>query len=124
MYDDLCLITYLIKLFHSLHKRMRTVCHGISASAGKLGALIASILFTFAQNDKDLFLFSGYSSFAAAIFTFLTIPDLTTLDLYELDKQWRLILSGREYEYNGAALDPRHLSFLERRKSRRGVGGM
>ena len=84
---------------------MRTVCHGISASAGKLGALIASILFTFAQNDKDLFLFSGYSSFAAAIFTFLTIPDLTTLDLYELDKQWRMILSGREYEYNDDLMD-------------------
>jgi len=95
---------------------MRTVCHGISASAGKLGALIASILFTFAKTDSALFLISGYTSFAAAIFTFLTIPDLTTLDLYEIDKQWRMILNGSEYEYDGAAVDPRHLSYLERRK--------
>ncbi|KAK1741598.1 inorganic phosphate transporter [Skeletonema marinoi] len=95
---------------------MRTVCHGISASAGKLGALIASILFTFAKTDNALFLISGYTSFAAAIFTFLTIPDLTTLDLYEIDKQWRMILNGSEYEYDGAAVNPRHLSYLEWRK--------
>jgi hypothetical protein len=98
---------------------MRTVCHGISASAGKLGALIASILFTFVKTDNALFLISGYTSYAAAIFTFLTIPDFTTLDLYEIDKQWRMILNGIEYEYDGAAVDPKHLSYLERRKKNR-----
>ncbi|KAL7493310.1 hypothetical protein ACHAWT_002337 [Skeletonema menzelii] len=100
---------------------LRTVCHGISASAGKLGALIASILFTFAKTDKALFLISGYTSFAAAIFTFLTIPDLTTLDLYEIDRHWRMILNGTEYEYDGLAVDPKHLSYLERRKNRSAV---
>jgi hypothetical protein len=60
-------------------------------SAGNLGAPIASILFTFAKTDSALFLISGYTSFAAAIFTFLTISDLTMLDLYEIDKQWRMI---------------------------------
>ena len=97
---------------------MRTVCHGISASAGKLGALIASILFTFAKTDKSLFLISGYTSFAAVVVTFLTIPDLTTLDLYEIDKHWRMILNGNEQEYDGAAVDSKHLSYLERKKHR------
>ncbi|KAL7534395.1 hypothetical protein ACHAXR_005839, partial [Thalassiosira sp. AJA248-18] len=65
---------------------MRSLCHGISASAGKLGALIAAILFNFVC-ERDLFLISGYASFAASLITFLTIPETTTLDLYEIDKQ-------------------------------------
>ncbi|KAL7471094.1 hypothetical protein ACHAXS_011396, partial [Conticribra weissflogii] len=92
---------------------MRTVCHGISAASGKLGALIASILFNVIE-ETDLFLFSGYASFAACLVTFLTIPDTTTLDLYEIDKQWRLIVSGEKFDYEGPAIDPKHLSFYER----------
>ena len=120
----LLLLNYVLtltNLWWLLIGRLRTVCHGISASAGKLGALIASILFTFAKTDKALFLISGYTSFAAAIFTFLTIPDLTTLDLYEIDRHWRMILNGAEYEYDGLAVDPKHLSYLERRKNRSAV---
>ncbi|KAL7486255.1 hypothetical protein ACHAW6_011839 [Cyclotella cf. meneghiniana] len=95
---------------------MRTMCHGISASAGKLGALIASILFNFIS-EKHLFLFSGYASFIACCITFITIPETTTLDLYEIDKQWRLILDGRKFDYEGPANDPKHLSFYERNQN-------
>lgn len=95
---------------------MRTTCHGMSASAGKLGALIASIMFNFVS-EKGLFLFSGYASFIACCITFMTIPETTTLDLYEIDKQWRMILDGKKFEYEGPASDPKHLSFYERNQN-------
>ena len=76
---------------------MRTMCHGISASAGKIGALIAAVLFNYAT-ESDLFLISGYASFAACIVTFVTIPETTTLDLLELDRRWRMILAGQKSE--------------------------
>lgn len=95
---------------------MRTMCHGISASAGKLGALIASILFNFIS-EKQLFLFSGYASFIACCITFMTIPESTSLDLYEIDKQWRMILDGRKFDYEGPATNPKHLSFYERNQN-------
>ena len=95
---------------------MRTMCHGISASAGKLGALIASILFNFIS-EKQLFLFSGYASFLACCITFITIPETTTLDLYEIDKQWRMIVDNKKFDYEGSATDPKHLSFYERNQN-------
>lgn len=94
---------------------MRTLCHGISACSGKVGALIAAILFNF-LGEKDLFLLSGYANFAACLITFFTIPDVTTLDLYEIDKQWHKVLCDERYE--GPATDPKHLSFYERNQNR------
>lgn len=96
---------------------MRSLCHGISASCGKLGALIAAIMFHLVD-EHDLFLCSAYSSFAACAVSFLTIPETTSLDLFEIDKQWRLILDERQNEYEGPATDPRHLSFWERNQAR------
>ena len=93
----------------------RALCHGISAASGKLGALTASILFNY-MGDRELFLVSGYASFAAGLITFLTIPETTTLDLYETDKQWHDILDGETYE--GPAVAPKHLSFYERNHNR------
>ena len=95
---------------------MRTMCHGISASAGKLGALIASILFNFVS-DGEFFMISGCSSFVALVITFLTIPDTTTLDLHEIDKQWACIVSRGESKYEGPAIAPDHLSFYERNQN-------
>ena len=92
---------------------MRTACHGLSASAGKLGALLAAVLFNYAS-EADMFLISGYCSFVACVITFVTIPESTTLDLFELDKKWRMTLNGRAAEYEGAASDLEHLSFWER----------
>ncbi|KAL3815992.1 hypothetical protein ACHAXA_005201, partial [Cyclostephanos tholiformis] len=86
---------------------MLTICHGISAASGKLGAIIASILFHY-LSVCDLFLLSGCASLAAAGLTFLTLPETTTLDLHEIDKQWANSLSGAEPRYEGPAIDPRH----------------
>ena len=94
---------------------MRAMCHGISACAGKFGALVASVLFNFCT-ERELFLFSGYASFAASLITFLTIPETTSLDLYEIDKQWHAVL--RDERYEGPATDPKYLSFYERNQNR------
>ena len=95
---------------------MRTICHGISAASGKVGAIIASMLFHY-LSVRDLFLLSGCASFAAALITFVTIPDMTTMDLHEIDRQWAHIVSGKESRYEGLAIDPRHLSFYERNQN-------
>ena len=95
---------------------MRTMCHGICAASGKLGALIAAIIFNYMDNDLDLFLISGYASFVACLVTFCTIPETLGLDLYEIDKKWRMTLEGRKGDYVGDANHPRYLSFWERSK--------
>ena len=96
---------------------MRTMCHGIAAASGKVGALIAAIMFHhFAA--VDLFLISGYSSIAACVITIWTIPETTSLDLYETDRKWRMTLEGRKGEYEGAANKPDFMSLYERNKVR------
>ena len=95
---------------------MRTMCHGIAAASGKAGALLAAILFSHVQTTTNLFLWSGYASFTAAIITFLTIPETTDLNLYETDRRWRMILEGRKADYVGEATMPKYLSFCERQK--------
>ena len=94
------------------------MCHGISAACGKVGALTAAIVFNYVDDDAQLFLISGYCCFIACIITFFTIPETTTLDLYELDQQWRMILTGKKGDYVGRACAPEHLSFLERRRGK------
>ncbi|CAB9522849.1 Probable inorganic phosphate transporter 1-8 [Seminavis robusta] len=95
---------------------MRTMAHGICACAGKAGALIAAVVFNYLDNDLDLFMLSGYASFVACFITFCTIPETLGLDLYEVDKKWRMTLEGRKVEYRGDANHPRYLSYLERSK--------
>ena len=94
---------------------MRTLCHGIAAASGKVGALIAAVAFNYVR-DVDMFFLSGYASFAACVVTFWTVPDVTRLDLYELDRQWRKTLEGRRSEYIGDANKPEILSYYERSK--------
>jgi hypothetical protein len=101
---------------------MRTMCHGIAAASGKMGALLAAILFNYVD-DLDMFLLSGYASFAACAVTFWTIPETTGLDLYETDRKWRMILDGRKGEYQGDANHPKFLSFYERNKNKASMYG-
>ena len=42
------------------------------------------------------------------------MPDLTGLDLKEGDKRWLAIVAGETDAYDGEAVNPRHLSLLER----------
>lgn len=100
---------------------MRSFAHGICAAAGKAGALIAAVLFNYSESELDLFLFCGYASFVACLITFCTIPETLGLDLYEVDKKWRMILEGRKGEYRGDANHPMYLSYYERSKLYRNV---
>jgi hypothetical protein len=92
---------------------MRTFCHGISAASGKLGALLAAVLFNY-LSQLDMFMLSGYASFAACAITLWALPDTTGLDLYETDRKWRMTLAGRQAEYQGDASNPKYLSYFER----------
>ena len=94
----------------------RTAFHGISASAGKLGAVIAVLSFHRLEN-AEMFWACGLCSFIAAGVTFCCIPDTTTLDIYELDRHWRLVADRREEAYTGPAMDWQYLARLERRKT-------
>lgn len=95
---------------------MRTVCHGIAAASGKLGALTASIAFGSFDNELDMFMFSGYASFLACLVTLWFIPESTGLDLAENDRKWFLILQNRKSTYDGSANDPKFLSWYETNK--------
>jgi hypothetical protein len=94
---------------------VRTACHGVAAASGKIGALLAAVAFSYVQ-EVDMFLLSGYASFAACVLTFWTIPETLGLDLYEIDRKWRMILDGRKGEYRGDANHPKYLSYYERNK--------
>lgn len=114
---------------------VRSVCHGIAAASGKLGALAATVLFNHVSNDLDMFLLSGYASFVAAVITFWFIPETVGLDLFENDRQWQRLLlwsSGRHnadnnnyYHFQG---DPAFLSVYERhqlsRQKQRAAGNV
>lgn len=93
---------------------MRTLCHGICAAAGKLGALVAAILFNYLESDADLFYICGYASFLACIITAITIPDTTGMDLLEIDRKWRATRDGKATEYDGPANHASYLSWYER----------
>lgn len=51
---------------------------------------------------------------AGVIVTEVFLPDTTGLDLREQERYWALVIAGRENEYHGVAIHPRHLSRWER----------
>jgi len=91
----------------------RTLCHGISAGAGKVGALLAAVLFYF-SSEAGMFFICGWCTLMAYVVTYVTIPDLTTLDLFEIDKKWLSTLGGREEAYDGPANHEKYLSYYEK----------
>ena len=56
---------------------------------------------------------------AGMVLTLLFLPDTTGLDLKEQERRWQYIRAGRESDYHGVAVHPKHLSLYERL---RGVG--
>ena len=46
--------------------------------------------------------------------TYVFLPDTTGLDLKEQERRWNYIRAGREQDYHGIAIHPRHLSLWER----------
>jgi MFS family permease len=92
----------------------RTYCHGICSASGKVGALIAAVLFHFVPSNVDLFLICGYASFLACFITYYFIPETFGLNLLETDMKWHMTLEGRKREYQGPANHPDFLSMYEK----------
>ena len=94
----------------------RTYCHGVCAASGKIGALIAAVIFHFVgTGDGGAFLFylCGFAGVLGAAVTFLFVPETAGLDLLELDLQWNLLLEGQR-SYDGPAANEAYLSPYER----------
>jgi hypothetical protein len=97
---------------------IRATAHGFSAAWGKLGALLAAVLYNYIDTQTKFYVVPWFG-LAGMLVTFLFLPDTTGLDLKEQERRWQFIRAGREHEYHGIAVHPKHLSWWERR---RGVG--
>lgn len=97
---------------------IRATAHGFSAACGKLGALTAAVLYSYIPTSEKFHVVPWFG-LAGMLLTLLFLPDTTGLDLKEQERRWQYIRAGRESEYHGVAVHPKHLSFYERI---RGVG--
>jgi len=97
---------------------VRATAHGFGAACGKLGALVAAILFNYIDTQTRFYVVPWFGLIGAFL-TFFFMPDTTGLDLKEQERRWAFIRAGREADYHGIAINPRHLSVWERF---RGVG--
>ena len=98
----------------------RTVAHGLSAAMGKLGALVATLAFTFGGpggtplEAQDIFYVSAASTVLGAVITVLLVPDVTRLTLNHHDDFWDLIMTNKGDTYDGEAIKPDFLCLVER----------
>lgn len=97
---------------------IRATAHGFSAAVGKAGALLASVLYNYIDTQTKFYVVPWFG-LAGALLTWLFLPDTTGLDLKEQERRWSYIREGREQDYHGIAIHPKHLSVWERL---RGVG--
>ena len=97
---------------------VRATAHGISAAVGKLGALTAAVLYNYIDTQTKFYVVPWFG-LAGVVLTFVFMPDTTGLDLKEQERRWTFIRAGREQDYHGVAVHPKHLSLWERL---RGVG--
>ena len=97
---------------------IRATAHGVSAATGKLGALMAAILNNYITTP-EIFRTVPWFGLAGMILTLFFLPETTGLDLKEQERRWQFIRAGREHDYHGVAVHPKHLSLYERL---RGVG--
>lgn len=92
---------------------IRATAHGMSAAAGKLGALLASVLYNYIDTQTKFYVVPWFG-LAGLVLTFFFLPDTTGLDLKEQERRWKYIREGREQDYHGPAVHPKHLSLWER----------
>lgn len=92
---------------------IRATAHGISAAAGKLGALLASVLYNYITTQEKFHIVPWFG-LGGVVLTWLFLPDTTGLDLKEQERRWKYIREGREEDYHGPAVHSKHLSIWER----------
>lgn len=98
---------------------IRATAHGLSAATGKLGALLAAVMFSYIPDQKTIFHIVPWFGLMGLIVTVVFLPDTTGLDLKEQERRWAFIRAGQADNYHGIAIHPKHLSLWERW---RGVG--
>ncbi|KAI6785869.1 Inorganic phosphate transporter-like protein [Emericellopsis cladophorae] len=92
---------------------VRATAHGFSACFGKAGALLASVLYNYIDNQTKFYVVPWFG-LAGMLLTLLFLPDTTGLDLKEQERRWSYIVRGKSHEYHGVAVHPQHLSLWER----------
>lgn len=92
---------------------VRATAHGFSACLGKAGALLASVLYNYID-DQTKFYVVPWFGLIGMLLTWLFLPDTTGLDLKEQERRWSYIIQGKADEYHGVAVNPQHLSLWER----------
>ncbi|KAH8820223.1 major facilitator superfamily domain-containing protein [Xylogone sp. PMI_703] len=92
---------------------VRATAHGFSAAVGKLGALAATVLYNYIGNRTKFWVVCWFALLGFCL-TVIFVPDTTGLDLREQERYWQFVREGRENEYHGIAIHPRHLSWYER----------
>lgn len=92
---------------------VRASAHGFSAAVGKLGALLAAVLYNYITTEQKFYVVPWFG-LAGMLLTMLFLPDTTGLDLKEQERRFNYIRQGREHEYHGIAVHPHHLSMWER----------
>ncbi|MCJ1452441.1 hypothetical protein MMC28_002784 [Mycoblastus sanguinarius] len=97
---------------------IRATAHGFSAACGKLGALTAAVMYSYISIQQRFYVVPWFG-LGGMLVTLLFLPDTTGLDLKEQERRWQFIRAGRESDYHGVAVHPKHLSLWERV---RGVG--
>ena len=97
---------------------IRATAHGFSAAWGKCGALLAAVLYNYIDTQTKFYVVPWFG-LLGMLLTLIFLPDTTGLDLKEQERRWQCIRDGREEDYHGVAVHPKHLSWWERW---RGVG--
>ncbi len=97
---------------------VRTRAHGLSAACGKFGALTATLLFSLGNGGRPMtpdaiFYVCSGCCLLGLVLTVVFIPDVTELDLKQLDVQWEFILKDDLASYHGEANNYRFLSWFE-----------
>ncbi|OGE49606.1 hypothetical protein PENARI_c020G01487, partial [Penicillium arizonense] len=91
---------------------IRATAHGLSAAAGKLGALVIAVIGSYTTTQQQFYIVPWFG--LAGVLTKLFLPDTTGLDLREQERRWLHIRQGREHGYHGPAVHRKHLSIWER----------
>lgn len=92
---------------------IRATAHGFSAACGKLGALLAAVMYNYISTQQKFYVVPWFG-LGGMLVTWLFLPDTTGLDLKEQERRWQFIRAGRESDYHGSAVHPKHLSWYER----------
>jgi hypothetical protein len=97
---------------------VRTRAHGLSAACGKLGALTATLLFSLGNGGRPMtpdaiFYVCSGCCLLGLVLTVVFVPDVTELDLKQLDIQWEFVLKDDLELYHGEARAYKFLSWFE-----------